>query len=252
MKRKALGRGLDALLPFDPEKLEELAASLKSKGVLQPIVVRPAEGGYQIIAGERRWRAAQRAGIQRIPAIIHDVSDREMVELALVENIQRDDLNPIEEAQAYQMMHSEFGLTQEQIADRVGRSRAAVANTLRLLQLPGVIQKMVANDELSMGHARALLPLPEGEQLRLARNISDRGLSVRRTEAHVRRLLTRPKQEKPVRPIKDPNLKDAEIRLERHYQTKVEIRTRGSSGQILLHFHSQEELERLFEELLAG
>ena len=219
MKRKALGRGLDALLPsstsssslvqldielirpnplqprivFDPEKLEELATSLKSKGILQPIVVRPAEGGYQIIAGERRWRASQRAGIQSIPAIIHDVSDREMVELALVENLQRDDLNPIEEAQAYQMMNSQFGLTQEQIADRVGRSRVAVANTLRLLQLPQLIQSMVVNDQLSMGHARALLPLPESDQLRLARAIADKGLSVRQTEARVRKLLTRPK-----------------------------------------------------------
>ncbi|HUV12837.1 MAG TPA: ParB/RepB/Spo0J family partition protein [Acidobacteriota bacterium] len=278
MKRKALGRGLDALLPsstssssllqldielirpnplqprivFDPEKLEELATSLKSKGILQPIVVRPAEGGYQIIAGERRWRASQRAGIQSIPAIIHDVSDREMVELALVENLQRDDLNPIEEAQAYQMMNSQFGLTQEQIADRVGRSRVAVANTLRLLQLPQLIQSMVVNDQLSMGHARALLPLPESEQLRQARAIVDKGLSVRQTEARVRKLLTRPKSEKPARDSRDPNLKDAERRLEQRFQTKIEIRTRGDSGQILLHYHSQEELDRLFEELLGG
>ena len=278
MKRKALGRGLDALLPsssstsslaqldidlirpnplqprivFDPEKLEELAKSLKSKGVLQPIVVRPAEGGYQIIAGERRWRASQRAGILSIPAIIHDVSDREMVELALVENIQRDDLNPIEEAQAYQMMNSQFGLTQEQIADRVGRSRVAVANTLRLLQLPQLIQSMVVNDQLSMGHARALLPLPESEQLRLARSIADKGLSVRQTETRVRKLLAKPKPEKPVRPSKDPNLKDAERRLEQHFQTKIEIRTRGTSGQILFHYHSHEELDRLFEELVGG
>ena len=278
MKRKALGRGLDALLPsssdtsslthldidlirpnplqprvvFDPEKLEELAKSLKSKGVLQPIVVRPAEGGYQIIAGERRWRASQRAGLQSIPAIIQDVSDREMVELALVENIQRDDLNAIEEAQAYQMMNSQFGLTQEQIAGRVGRSRVAVANTLRLLQLPQVVQSMVVNDQLSMGHARALLPLPQSEQLRLARFIAEKGLSVRQTEARVRRLLAEPKSGKAAAIRKDPNLKDAERRLERHYQTKIEIRSRGASGQILLHYHSQEELERLFEELLRS
>lgn len=278
MKRKALGRGLDALLPsssdtsslthldidlirpnplqprvvFDPEKLEELAKSLKSKGVLQPIVVRPAEGGYQIIAGERRWRASQRAGLQSIPAIIQDVSDREMVELALVENIQRDDLNAIEEAQAYQMMNSQFGLTQEQIAGRVGRSRVAVANTLRLLQLPQVVQSMVVNDQLSMGHARALLPLPESEQLRLARFIAEKGLSVRQTEARVRRLLAEPKSGRAAPIRKDPNLKDAERRLERHYQTKIEIRSRGASGQILLHYHSQEELDRLFEELLRN
>ncbi len=277
MKRKALGRGLDALLPssssssslaqldielirpnplqprvvFDPEKLEELARSMKSKGVLQPIVVRPAEGGYQIIAGERRWRASQRAGIQSIPAVIQDVSDGEMVELALIENLQRDDLNPIEEARAYQMMNSQFGFTQEQIADRVARSRVAVANTLRLLQLPQPIQSMVITDELSMGHARALLPLPESEQFRLARSISDKGLSVRQTEARVRKILAKPKAEPPARQVKDPNLKDAERRLEQHFQTKIEIRTRGTAGQILLYYHSQGELDRLFEELLG-
>lgn len=278
MKRKALGRGLDALLPspseasslthldidlirpnplqprvvFDPDKLEELATSLKSKGVLQPIVVRPAEGGYQIIAGERRWRASQRAGLQTIPAIIQDVSDREMVELALVENIQRDDLNPIEEAQAYQMMNSQFGLTQQQIAGRVGRSRVAVANTLRLLQLPQVVQSMVVSEQLSMGHARALIPLPESDQLRLARLIAEKGLSVRQTEARVRRLLALPESAKKVVLPRDPNLKDAERRLEQRFQTKIEIRSRGASGQILLHYHSQEELDRLFEELLRG
>lgn len=278
MKRKALGRGLDALLPspseasslthldidlirpnplqprvvFDPDKLEELATSLKSKGVLQPIVVRPAEGGYQIIAGERRWRASQRAGLQTIPAIIQDVSDREMVELALVENIQRDDLNPIEEAQAYQMMNSQFGLTQQQIAGRVGRSRVAVANTLRLLQLPQVVQSMVVNEQLSMGHARALIPLPESDQLRLARLIAEKGLSVRQTEARVRRLLALPESAEKVVLPRDPNLKDAERRLEQRFQTKIEIRSRGASGQILLHYHSQEELDRLFEELLRG
>lgn len=278
MKRKALGRGLDALLPspseasslthldidlirpnplqprvvFDPDKLEELATSLKSKGVLQPIVVRPAEGGYQIIAGERRWRASQRAGLQTIPAIIQDVSDREMVELALVENIQRDDLNPIEEAQAYQMMNSQFGLTQQQIAGRVGRSRVAVANTLRLLQLPQVVQSMVVSEQLSMGHARALIPLPESDQLRLARLIAEKGLSVRQTEARVRRLLALPESAEKVVLPRDPNLKDAERRLEQRFQTKIEIRSRGASGQILLHYHSQEELDRLFEELLRG
>ena len=142
-----------------------------------------------------------------------------MVELALVENLQRDDLNPIEEAQAYQMMNSQFGLTLEQIADRVGRSRVAVANTLRLLQLPQLIQSMVVNGQLSMGHARALLPLHESEQLRLARAIADRGLSVRQTEARVRKLLAKPKVEKPARDSRDPNLKDAERRLELRFQT---------------------------------
>ncbi len=275
MKRKALGKGLDALLPqareksslvqldidrihpnplqprlrFAGEKLDELANSIKEKGVLQPIVVRPTETGYEIIAGERRWRATQRAGLHQIPAIVQDVSDQEMLELALIENIQRDDLSPIEEAQAYQLMIEQFGLTQEQVAEKVSRSRTAVTNTLRLLQLPKTIQSMVVNGELSMGHARALIPLSNKDQLELSRMVVAKGLSVRETEARVQRLLKTDREKVPARRTKDPNLRAAEEKLEEHWQTRVEIRQRGKSGQIVIHYHSSDELDRIYEAL---
>lgn len=276
MKRKALGKGLDALLPqssdstalilididrihpnplqprlrFELDKLDELAASIREKGVLQPIVVRPTETGYEIIAGERRWRACQRAAVHQIPAIVHDVSDQDMVELALIENIQRDDLSPIEEAQAYRLMVEQFGLTQEEVADKVARSRTAVTNTLRLLQLPKAIQEMVINRDLTMGHARALIPLSPGEQLQLARLVAAQGLSVRDTERRAQRLLETART-KPRKQTKDPNLRAAEERLEERWHTRVEIRQHGRKGQIVLHFDTAEELDRLFEELIG-
>ncbi|MFZ0431003.1 MAG: ParB/RepB/Spo0J family partition protein [Acidobacteriota bacterium] len=276
MKRKALGKGLDALLPqtsesgalvhididrihpnpmqprlrFEVERLDELAASIREKGILQPIVVRPTETGYEIIAGERRWRACQRAAVHQIPAIVQDVSDQDMLELALIENIQRDDLSPIEEAQAYQLMVEQFGLTQEEVADKVARSRTAVTNTLRLLQLPKAIQELVINKDLSMGHARALIPLPPKPQLELARLVVDQGLSVRDTERRVQRLLQASPTRR-TRPARDPNLQAAEERLEERWRTRVEIRQRGRKGQIVLHFNSAEELDRLFEDLVG-
>lgn len=275
MKRKVLGKGLDALLPqgvasalvelevheirpnplqprlrFEPERLAELAASLAKDGVLQPIVVRRADEGYEIIAGERRWRAAQLAGLSRVPAMIQDVSDERMLELALIENIQRDELSPIEEAHAYELMTQQFALTQEEVATRVGRSRTAVTNTLRLLKLPKQIQQMVMDEELSMGHARALLPLPRKEQLSLAKAIVSAGLSVRAAERRVQKLLNRQAREAQ-RPPKDPNVRAAEARLEERFRTKVEIRQARARGQIILHFHSAEELDRLFEGLLG-
>ncbi|UCF35956.1 MAG: ParB/RepB/Spo0J family partition protein [Acidobacteriota bacterium] len=276
MKRKALGKGLDALLPenresgalihididqiqpnplqprvhFQSEKLDELAASLKENGILQPLVVRPAEIGYEIIAGERRWRAAQRAEIQSLPAIVQDVSDREMLELALIENIQRDDLNAIEEAQAYKLMIEQFGLTQEEVSHRVARSRSAVTNTLRLLQLPPFIQELVINDRLTMGHARALLPLSETQQRALAKQILARDLSVRDTERRVQALLKQKDETQQAKKL-DPNIRAAERRLEEFWQTKIEIRQKGRRGQIILHYSSQEELDRLYEGLLS-
>ena len=276
MTRQALGKGLDALLPpisttpsalleleldrlkpcslqprlrVDPEKLEELAASIRENGVLQPIVVRQAGDGYEIVAGERRWRAAQRAGLERIPAIIQDVSDGKMLELALVENIQRDELGPIEEAQAYRLLTERFGLTQDQVAQRVGRSRAAITNMLRLLRLPGLIQEKVINGEITMGHARALLPLPEKVQVQLVQLIAGRGLSVRDVERRVRRL------QNPVLPReagRDANLAAAEQKLEERLKTRVDIRVRGGKGRITLHFHSAEELQRLYADLLGS
>ncbi len=276
MKRRALGKGLEALLPtaaptatnlieldvhqirsnpyqprhqFDSEKLEDLAASILENGVIQPVVVRPAQEGYELVAGERRWRAAQKAGLARIPAIVQDVSNRRLVELALVENIQRDDLSPIEEAQAYQLLTEEFGLTQEEIARRVGRSRSAVTNLLRLLRLPRAIQQAVLSRQISMGHARALLPLSAAQQTRLAQEVARRGLSVREVERRVQHLMN-PAPPRPAR-RDDPHLTAAENHLEERWNTRVEIRRRGATGQIRLHFHTDQELERLYQGLLG-
>ena len=274
MKRQALGKGLDILLPqsparatalveldldqiqpnplqprlqFEPEKLKELAASIKENGVLQPIVVRGSGGGYEIVVGERRWRAAQQIGLERIPAIVQHVSDEKMLELALVENIQRDELSPIEEGQAYQLLADQFALTHEEIAKRVGRSRTAVTNSLRLLRLPTFIQEKVMNEEMSMGHARALIPLSRRDQLQLAEQIVARGLSVREAERRAKLCLDPPKPRTPA--DKDPNIRAAEEKLEERWKTRVEIRRRGRQGQIILHFHSPDDLERLYQDL---
>ena len=273
MTRQALGKGLDVLLPqspapasalielqldriqpnplqprmqFEPEKLQELAASIKENGVLQPIVVRPSGGGYEIVVGERRWRAAQQVNLERIPAIVQQVSDEKMLELALVENIQRDDLSPIEEGQAYQLLADQFALTHEEIAQRVGRSRTAITNSLRLLRLPRLIQEKVMSEEMSMGHARALIPLSRKDQLHLAEQIITRGLSVRQTEQRAQLCLDPPK---PRTTTKDPNIRAAEQKLEERWKTRVEIRRRGQRGQIILHFHSPDDLERLYQDL---
>jgi ParB family chromosome partitioning protein len=280
MKRQALGKGLDVLLPqpalasgvtsvsallelkldqvhpnalqprlaFEPGKLDELAVSIKENGVIQPIVVRRSAGSYEIIAGERRWRAAQKAELTRIPAIVQDVSDEKMLEMALVENIQRDELSPIEEAHAYQLLIDQFGLTQERVAQRVGRSRTAITNTLRLLQLPSAIQRDVVHGRLSMGHARALIPLPQKDQLLLAQQIIELGLSVRDTERRVQRLQKPPK---PPAAGKDPDLLAAERQLEERWKTRAEIQLRKGRGRIALFFHSQEELDHLYQALIS-
>ena len=274
MTRQALGKGLDVLLPqspvrttalveldldqiqpnplqprlqFEPGKLQELAASIKENGVLQPIVVRGSGGGYEIVVGERRWRAARQIGLERIPAIVQHVSDEKMLELALVENIQRDELSPIEEGQAYQLLADQFALTHEEIAQRVGRSRTAVTNSLRLLRLPSFIQAKVMNEEMSMGHARALIPLSRKDQLHLAEKIVAHGLSVRETERRAKLCLEPPKPRTPA--AKDPNIRAAEEKLEERWKTRVEIRRRGRGGQIVLHFHSPDDLERLYQDL---
>ena len=275
MTRQALGKGLEALLPqahhsalveldleeiqpnplqprlyFESQKLEELAASIQENGILQPIVVRQCSPGYQIVAGERRWRAAQKAGLHRVPAIVQDVSDETMLAITLVENIQRDDLSPIEEGHAYQLLMEGFHLTQEEISRRVGRSRTSITNTLRLLRLPKVIQGLVVNRQISMGHARALLPLPRKEQERLAQRVVKEELSVRQVERYVQR---QQGQKPPGRwkPAKDANLEAAERTLEELWKTKVEIRQRADKGQIIIHFHSAEERDHLYRMLLA-
>lgn len=273
MKRRVLGRGLAALMPspetasfflqialdrirpnpfqprvrIDAARLQQLTDSITENGVLQPIVVRSRPEGYEIVAGERRWKAAQKAGLSRIPAVVQDLNDQRMVEVAVVENIQRDELSPIEEAHAYHILIHDFQLTQQQVSQRVGRSRAAVANTLRLLRLPKAVQESLLDGKISMGHARALIPLTQDQQLKLARQIVSEDLSVRQVERRVQAL----RRDPPSGTVSlDPNVKAAQQRLERRWKTRVRIRTRGSKGQIVFHFNSSEELDRLFENLV--
>jgi ParB family chromosome partitioning protein len=287
MHRKALGRGLEALIPtgsarastatslpetkeenhsglqellvqeiglnpyqprtsFDNEAIQELAASIKATGVLQPILVRRFGGGYQLVAGERRLRATHAAGLERIPAVIKDVTDQEMMELALIENIQREDLNPIEEAKAYHALTEKIGLTHDQISDRVGKQRVSITNTLRLLVLPVEVQDMVSRGTLTAGHARALLSLGSGgEQLISARYIQTKGFSVRRTEAFVRRKLRR--QHSRPKVARQDGLREWETKLQQHFGTQVVITAGRKGGKVEFEYYSQEDLERLLE-----
>ena len=277
MTRKALGKGLSALLRdrepttesdqreididllepnrFQPRqvfleaKLEELAQSIRVHGFIQPIVVRRAGERYQIIAGERRWRAAQRLGLSRVPVVIRSISDGSLLEVSLIENIQRENLNPIEEAKAYHRLSHEFELTQEEVAQRTGKDRSTVANFLRLLKLPEEVQQMVLDDQLSMGHARAILAM-EGanEQRRLAEQTVKFGWSVRQVEnmVAVSKAPVQPKEKKRV----DPNVRAATETLERSLGTRVRIVEKGKKGRIEIEYYSQEELQRLYERLV--
>jgi len=284
MKKKVLGRGLEALLPrrdgasaalpaagdrlaeldidrirpnpfqprarFDEPELDELASSIRANGIVHPILVRPAGAGYQIIAGERRWRAAQRADLKKIPALIRSVPDNKVLELALVENIQRQELNPIEEAGAFARLMDDFGLSQEEVAERVGRNRATVANILRLLRLSSFVRDLMGHRKLAMGHGRALLGLEAAaDQKRAAQLVIDKDLSVRDTEALVRRLMKETAGARSrSRPI-DPNRSAAEAKLRLRYKTQVRIRG-GKKGAVQFSYFSEEELERLYEDLL--
>lgn len=282
MARKALGRGLGALLSaegtatateepntiaidlidpsplqprgvFDEAKLDELAQSITANGVVQPLLLRPKQDRFELIAGERRWRAAQRAGLTRVPAIVRHVSDDKVLELALIENIQREDLNPIEEARAYKKLIETIGLTQESVAERVGRDRSYVTNFLRLLRLPDDLQELIQNGRLSTGHGRTLLGLADvAAQRRLAGKIIERDLSVRATEQAVRQL-TEPKSGRSARQAKtsasvDPNVRAAETRLRRHFGTQVRIvQAAGSvAGTIELEYYNQADLDRIY------
>jgi ParB family transcriptional regulator, chromosome partitioning protein len=278
MTRKALGQGLSALLKdresttesdlreldidllqtnrFQPRqifaeaKLEELAQSIRVHGFVQPIIVRQAGERYEIIAGERRWRAAQRLGLARVPVLIKPISDDKLLEVSLIENIQRENLNPIEEAKAYDRLAHEFGLTQEEVAQRTGKDRSTITNLLRLLKLPKEIQQMVLEDRLSMGHGRALLGL-EGvsQQKTLAEKIIQYDWSVRHVEKLIASASARKaKSEQPKR--MDPNLKAAIEKLERSLGTRVRIVEKGKKGRIEIEYYSQEELQRLYEYLL--
>lgn len=277
-KRPALGRGLSALIPdtpaapapsdraleidtdllrpnqfqprtrIDDAKIDELARSIRAHGIIQPIVARKVDGGYEIIAGERRWRASQRAGLLKVPVVVREIPDDRLLAAALIENIQCEDLNPIEEAHAYRRLADEFRLTQEQIADAVGKDRSSIANTVRLLRLPHEIRENVAAGALSMGHARALLALPdEAAQLRTGRDVVAKQLSVRETEVLVKKATT-PAPER-AESQKDVHTRAAEDKLRFALGTRVRIVRKGKGGRIEIDFGSEDELHRLYEQL---
>jgi ParB family chromosome partitioning protein len=280
-KKRGLGRGLDALLggasvsamqeeaakvdtrelqhlpldlvqrgkyqprrDMDPQALEELAQSIKNHGVMQPIVVRPISGGrFEIIAGERRWRASQQAGLESVPALVREVPDEAAIAMALIENIQREDLNPIEEAVALQRLQQEFQLTQQQVADAVGKSRVSVSNLLRLIALPEEIKTLLSHGDLEMGHARALLGLPAEQQVEGARHVVARGLTVRQTEAMVRQWLS--SKEAPKVEVKiDPDISRLEQRLAERLGSPVQIKHgQKGKGQLVIRYSSLDELQ---------
>ena len=275
-KRPALGRGLSALIPdapaapqtgmrplevdtdllipnrfqprttMDDGRIEELARSIRSNGIIQPIVVRKSGEGYEIVAGERRWRASQRAGLLKVPIVVRDIPDDRLLAAALIENLQREDLNPMEEAHAYRRLADEFHLTQEQIADAVGKDRSSVANVTRLLRLPLEIRENVASGAIAMGHARALLSLPdEAAQLRWGREVVSKQLSVRETEVLVKKALTpdAPREAPP----KDVHTRAAEDKLRFALGTPVRIVRKRKGGRIEIDFTSEDELQRLYD-----
>jgi ParB family transcriptional regulator, chromosome partitioning protein len=234
---------------FGEEQLSALADSIREVGVLQPVLVRPADDGYELIAGERRWRAARRAGLQAIPALIRTTDDASALEHALVENVHRADLNALEEAAAYQQLIEDFGLTHEQVAARVGRSRVAITNTLRLLQLPPAIQKMIQEDTLKGGHARALLGTPDRAfQEQLARRVVNEGLSVRAVEDAVRAHTGDAKRAPSAAPgqLRPPGLLELEELLGDYLETRVKITVGGKQGKITVDFADLADLERLY------
>jgi ParB family chromosome partitioning protein len=231
---------------FHPERIEELAASIREKGILQPMVVRQQGEHYELITGERRWRAAQKAGLREVPVVIQDVSDDTALEMALIENIQREDLNAVEEAEAYHSLLEKFDLSQEELARRVGKDRSTIANALRLLKLPDELKRDIVEDRLSMGHARALLALESFAQMKRGRDeIVRRHLSVREAEQLAKTLKAKPA----ARPAKkaDPHLADLEERLRRHFGARVAIRRQARGGRIEISFASLDELSRLID-----
>jgi ParB family chromosome partitioning protein len=290
--RKALGRGLSVLLPsnrpltpqtpspqsapapgplrvpiddidpnplqprsaFQANRLAELAQSIRQHGIIQPLIVRFASGRYQLVAGERRWRAAKIAGLSQIPVIVQDYADDLLMEVALIENIQREDLNPIEVAHAFERLVRDYKLSHERIAERTGKDRTSVTNTLRLLRLPGDIQVLVAEHRLSMGHARALLTLPTPElQIQLAQRIASEGLSVRQVERLVQKI-TEPREPKPIEKVDpDPNVKAAIEHLERVLGTRVRIVEKSAQrGRFEIDYYSIEDLHRIYEIITGG
>jgi ParB family chromosome partitioning protein len=281
MNRKALGRGLGALLSsdrtidlgsepsevdldsivpgpmqprthFDEASLQGLADSIRTHGIVQPLLVRRRGEGFELIAGERRWRAAKLAGITRVPVVVKEVPDESLLEIALIENIQRENLNPIEEAQAYKKLIETVGLTQEALASRVGRDRSYITNYLRLLRLPDDLQQLVKEGRLSTGHARTLLALSHVDlQRRLARQIIDNGLSVRATELLVHKATEEKPAKKPTTHVIDPNVRAAETKLRRALGTQVKIlQAESGKGKIEINFFDARDLDRIYNLLM--
>ena len=235
---------------FDEEALQELANSITAQGVIQPIVVRKEGSHYELIAGERRWRASQLAGLQTIPAVIKEIDTKSAAAVAMIENIQREDLNPLEESAALQRLIDDFSLTHMQVAEAVGRSRVAVSNLLRLLELAEPVKDLVNKTLLSMGHARALLALPEHDQAEVARLVVNRGLSVRETEALVKKMLS-PAPKKPAKAEPDPDIQRLEQKISDSLCTEVKIKTAGKGvGQLVINFHNNDELDGILQHLL--
>jgi ParB family chromosome partitioning protein len=233
------------------DSLAELVASIREHGVIQPLIVTQVGDGFQLIAGERRWRAAQLAGLTTVPAIIKETTPQQMLELALVENVQRADLNPLEEAGAYRQLMDEFGLTQEEVAEQVGKSRTAVANTVRLLRLPDDVQEALAAERISEGHARALLALPTVRlQRQVLAAIEARGLNVRQTEALVRQMQAEPK-EPSARSELSPQDQDAVDRFQQRLGTRVNLVRGKKGGRVVIHFYSEEELQAIYEAIMG-
>jgi ParB family chromosome partitioning protein len=233
---------------WDETALNELAASIKVSGVLQPVTVRPHEGRFQLITGERRWRASQIAGKDTVPAIVRQVSNEQAMEMTIIENLQREDLNPMEQAHAYERLSREFNLTQEQMAQRTGKERSSVANFMRLLKLPSEIQQLIESSKISFGHAKALMPLDSAEAMtRLAQRVVTLSMSVRQTEGAVANLINPPeKKEAPERPV-DPNVREVEREMERTLGVRVMISDRNGRGKIVLEYKSLEDFDRVVE-----
>ena len=240
---------------FDEERLEQLAQSIRANGIIQPLLVRRLSADkYQLVAGERRWRAAQRAGLHRVPCVVKEIPEDKMLELALIENIQRQELNAIEEAQAYKRLIETLGLTQEMVAQRVGRDRTFITNYLRLLRLPEDIQRMVEAEKISMGHARALLGVDEPEiQRKLAKEVSEKGLSVRQTERAIKRIVEGEETETVTTIKEDPNFKAAEDKLRRKLSSKVHIlvNQKTNGGKIEIEFFDTNDLNRVYEIIMG-
>ncbi len=236
---------------FDQQSLQELADSIASQGIVQPVVLRPEGNHYELVAGERRWRAAQLAGLQKLPAVIRELDAKSAAAVALIENIQREDLNPLEEAQAFLRLIEEFDLTHQQVADSVGRSRATISNLLRLLDLADPVKEQVNKGLLNMGHARALLALIRHDQIEIARVVVNRGLSVRETEQLVKKTLARPAGSSKKPPAEtDPDVRRLENRLSEKLGASVKIRPgKGGAGQLVIHFHSSAELDGILDHL---